>query len=136
MKIEPLFGLINGLFLVFVSLSLFGKSIDKIRNPGEISLQYADESVIVAIGGLIVNLMGLVYFHEDENENVYGLFLHVLADTRGSVGVLVSTQLVKRGFLIADPVCALIVSVMIFISVLPLIKMSCCSLLLETTKEA
>ena len=128
--------MINGLFLVFVSLSLFSKSIDKIRNPGEISLQYADESVIVAIGGLIVNLMGLVYFHEDENENVYGLFLHVLADTLGSVGVLVSTQLVKRGFLIADPVCALIVSVMIFISVLPLIKMSCCSLLLETTKEA
>ena len=92
--------------------------------------------MIVAIGGLIVNLMGLVYFHEDENENVYGLFLHVLADTLGSIGVLVSTQLVKRGYLIADPVCAMIVSVMIFISVLPLIKMSCCSLLLETTKDA
>lgn len=37
-KIEPLFGLINGLFLIFVSLSLFGKSIDKMRSPGGISL--------------------------------------------------------------------------------------------------
>ena len=49
--------------------------------------------MVVAIGGLIVNLMGLLCFHEDEdkNENIYGLFLHVLADTLGSLGVIVST---------------------------------------------
>lgn len=51
---------------------------------------------MVAVGGLIVNLIGLAHFHEEEhqNENIYGLFLHVLADTLGSVGVIVSCQLV------------------------------------------
>ena len=94
--------------------------------------------MVVAIGGLIVNLMGLLCFHEDDekNENIYGLFLHVLADTLGSLGVIISTQLVKRGYLFADPACAMLVSSLIFVSVLPLIKMSCSSLLLENTKEA
>ena len=137
-KIEPLFGLINGLFLVFVSISLFNKSVHKLRNPIQNTDQYEGESIIVAIGGLIVNLMGLVCFHEDtdKNENIYGLFLHVLADTLGSIGVIVSTYLAKRGYLFADPACAMLVSIMIFVSVVPLIKMSCCSLLLENTKEA
>jgi len=54
--------------------------------------------ILVSIGGLIVNLIGLVFFHENEeqNENIYGLFLHVLADTLGSVGVLVSCYLVTN----------------------------------------
>ena len=55
--------------------------------------------IVVSVGGLIINLVGLVFFHEDEdedqNENIYGLFLHVLADTLGSVGVLVSCFLIK-----------------------------------------
>jgi solute carrier family 30 (zinc transporter), member 5/7 len=91
--------------------------------------------ILVSIGGLIVNLIGLVFFHENEeqNENIYGLFLHVLADTLGSVGVLVSCYLVTNyNISVADPVCAMVVSIMIFVSVLPLIKMSCEGLLLQT----
>jgi len=91
--------------------------------------------ILVSIGGLIVNLIGLVFFHENEeqNENIYGLFLHVLADTLGSVGVLGSCYLVPNyNISVADPVCAMVVSIMIFVSVLPLIKMSCEGLLLQT----
>lgn len=91
--------------------------------------------ILVSIGGLIINLVGLVFFHENEeqNENIYGLFLHVLADTLGSVGVLVSCYLVTNyNIAIADPICAMVVSIMIFVSVLPLIKMSCEGLLLQT----
>ena len=98
--------------------------------------------IVVSVGGLIINLVGLVFFHEDEeeeaNENIYGLFLHVLADTLGSVGVLVSCFLIKTygdSWQIADPICALIVSIMIFVSVLPLIKMSCEGLLLQTPEK-
>ena len=91
--------------------------------------------ILVSTGGLIINLIGLVFFHENEeqNENIYGLFLHVLADTLGSVGVLVSCFLVTNYKIsIADPVCAMVVSILIFVSVLPLIKMSCEGLLLQT----
>ena len=56
-----------------------------------------------------------------------------MADTLGSVGVLVSCYLVTNyNIAIADPICAMVVSIMIFVSVLPLIKMSCEGLLLQT----
>jgi zinc transporter 5/7 len=141
MKIESLAGLFNGLFLIVVSVNLFAKSLERIQMfnadsyniENEIQLKYTTEMILVSIGGLIINLVGLAFFHENEeqNENIYGLFLHVLADTLGSVGVLVSCYLVTNyNIAIADPICAMIVSIMIFVSVLPLIKMSCEGLLL------
>lgn len=43
-----------------------------------------------------------------------GVFLHILADTLGSVGVIVSAFLVKYfGLMIADPVCSMMISVLI-----------------------
>ena len=143
MKIESLAGLFNGLFLISVSCNLFFKSYERIQMfyadkqslEHEIQLKYTNEMILVSTGGLIINLIGLVFFHENEeqNENIYGLFLHVLADTLGSVGVLVSCFLVTNYKIsIADPVCAMVVSILIFVSVLPLIKMSCEGLLLQT----
>jgi len=49
----------------------------------------------------------------------------VLADALGSVGVIVSSVLVKfYGFQMADPICSALISVLIFASVVPLIKSS------------
>ena len=89
--------------------------------------------IVVSIGGLIINLIGLFFFSDDEdsNENMQGLFLHVLADTLGSLGVLLSCFLIKfYDWHISDPICAMVVSIMIFISVLPLLKISCSALLI------
>ena len=61
--------------------------------------------------------------HQHENENMYGIYLHILADALGSVGVIISSILVKYYDLqIADPICSSIISVLIFASVIPLIK--------------
>lgn len=44
-----------------------------------------------------------------------GVLLHVIADTLGSVGVIISSLLIHQyGWMIADPVCSLFISVMIF----------------------
>lgn len=65
-----------------------------------------------------------------------GVFLHVLADTLGSVGVIISTILISQfGWLIADPICSLFIAVLIFLSVIPLLKDSCEVLLLRTPPE-
>ncbi|XP_063955956.1 proton-coupled zinc antiporter SLC30A5-like [Lytechinus pictus] len=57
-----------------------------------------------------------------KNTNMQGVFLHVLADTMGSVGVIISAFLVENfGLLIADPICSIFISVMILISVAPLL---------------
>lgn len=63
--------------------------------------------------------------HHHVDHNMEGIFLHVLADTMGSVGVVISTLLIKyKGWLIADPVCSIFISVMIVASVISLLRNS------------
>ncbi|GAB5566924.1 zinc transporter 5 [Prionailurus iriomotensis] len=70
------------------------------------------------------------------NANMRGVFLHVLADTLGSIGVIVSTVLIEQfGWFIADPLCSLFIAVLIFLSVVPLIKDACQVLLLRLPPE-
>lgn len=65
-----------------------------------------------------------------------GVFLHVLADTLGSIGVIVSTILIEQfGWFIADPLCSLFIAILIFLSVIPLIKDACQVLLLRLPPE-
>lgn len=59
------------------------------------------------------------------DHNMEGIFLHVLADTLGSVGVVISTLLIKyKGWLVADPACSIFISVLIVSSVIPLLRNS------------
>ena len=70
------------------------------------------------------------------NENVYGFFLHILADALGSVGVIISSLLIHyKGLYVADPICSVIISVLIFVSVIPLITSSGSTLLLKNPDE-
>ncbi|KAL6097216.1 slc30a5 [Pungitius sinensis] len=70
------------------------------------------------------------------NANMRGVFLHVLADTLGSVGVIISTILIRQfGWLIADPICSLFIATLIFLSVIPLLKDACEVLLLRIPPE-
>lgn len=54
-----------------------------------------------------------------------GVFLHILADTLGSVGVIISSVLMYFfGWMIADPICSMCIAILIVLSVLSLIKES------------
>ncbi|XP_043274158.1 zinc transporter 7 isoform X1 [Venturia canescens] len=60
-----------------------------------------------------------------ESQIMKGVFLHILADTLGSVGVIVSAVLMQMfGWMIADPICSMFISLLIILSVLGLIKES------------
>lgn len=88
--------------------------------------------------------------------SVSGVFLHILADTLGSVGVIISAILMKLfGWMIADPICSMIIATLIalrwfsacrpnksvtcycvdFFSVLPLIKESACVLMMRSPRS-
>lgn len=60
-----------------------------------------------------------------------GIYLHVLADTLGSVAVVISTLLIKffgwSGF---DPVASCLIAILIFASAIPLVKSTAKKLLL------
>ncbi|XP_050271389.1 uncharacterized protein LOC126715006 [Quercus robur] len=65
------------------------------------------------------------HHHHHIDHNMEGIFLHVLADTMGSVGVVISTLLIKyKGWLVADPACSIFISVLIVASVIPLLRNS------------
>ncbi|XP_051117313.1 uncharacterized protein LOC127242017 isoform X2 [Andrographis paniculata] len=65
------------------------------------------------------------HHHQHVDHNMQGIFLHVLADTMGSVGVVISTLLIKyKGWLVADPACSIFISALIVSSVIPLLRNS------------
>lgn len=65
------------------------------------------------------------HIETDNNENMHGVFLHVLADTLGSVGVIVSSILIENfSWYWSDPLCSLFISLLILASVRPLITNS------------
>jgi zinc transporter 5/7 len=67
---------------------------------------------------------------------MYGVFLHVLADTLGSVGVIISCYLIKYyGLLIADPICSGIISILILLSLFPLLRSTSSVLLMRTPRD-
>ncbi|XP_034005742.1 zinc transporter 7 [Trematomus bernacchii] len=54
-----------------------------------------------------------------------GVLLHIIADTLGSVGVIISALLMQRyDLMIADPICSMLISLLIGVSVIPLLKES------------
>ncbi|KAK7074809.1 hypothetical protein SK128_001819 [Halocaridina rubra] len=54
-----------------------------------------------------------------------GVYLHILADTLGSVGVIISSVLMYLfGWMIADPICSLFIAILILVSVLGLLRSS------------
>ena len=68
--------------------------------------------------------------HEHKNENIYAIYIHILADTLGSVAVLISAFLIKYYQLyISDPICSLFISAMIIFSTIPVLKNASMTLL-------
>lgn len=188
-RVEILSGFINGLFLMVIAFFVFTAALARMFDPPTIK---TDRLLFVSVGGLCVNLVGIVAFHHNHshvpghshashghshgapapvtashshshshshgspsghshscssastpapsppahNTNMEGVFLHVLADTLGSVGVIISTLLIENfGWNIADPVCSLFIASLIFVSVLPLVRETAVILLLRTPLE-
>ncbi|KAJ3481156.1 hypothetical protein NLI96_g7856 [Meripilus lineatus] len=62
------------------------------------------------------------HMHEGHSHNMRGVFLHVMADTLGSVGVIVSTILIQfYGWTGFDPIASLFIAILIAASVIPLV---------------
>lgn len=74
---------------------------------------------------------------EELNDNMHGIFLHILADTLGSVGVIISTIIVKlTGWTLVDPITSMLIASLILISAIPLLKSSSSNLLLSVPNKS
>ncbi|OWF54437.1 zinc transporter 7-like [Mizuhopecten yessoensis] len=71
-----------------------------------------------------------------QSQIMQGVFLHILADTLGSVGVIISSGLIHYfGWMQADPICSLFIAILITISVLPLLRDSVGILMQRTPRS-
>ncbi|EYC15856.1 hypothetical protein Y032_0035g3003 [Ancylostoma ceylanicum] len=144
-RVEVLSGFINALFLCVIALFILIEALERLFDPPNIN---TDRLLFVAVSGLLVNLFGMYSFHGGDdhghghshgggshghshgNANMQGVFLHVLADTLGSVFVIISTLLIQWfGWTWVDPLCSLILSILILSSVYPLLTSSINTLL-------
>lgn len=131
-RLEILAALINGVALVLVSLLIFYEAYQRWSNP---PLVRSREMMIVAAGGLVVNLVCAWVLHRDRQEdlNVRGAWLHVIGDALGSVGAIVAGALMFLfGWYAADPLFSAIIALLIVWSSWHLIREST-NVLLEGT---
>ncbi|XP_071116846.1 zinc transporter 7-like [Haliotis cracherodii] len=71
-----------------------------------------------------------------QSQIMEGVFLHILADTLGSVGVIISSALIHFfGWMVADPICSMFIAILIGISVLPLLRDSIGILMQRTPRQ-
>lgn len=129
-RAEILAALANAITLVLVSLYIFYEAFKRFNAPAEVQ---GTLMMSVAVGGLIINLIGLWLLHSGKSEslNVHGAWLHVLGDMLGSVGAIVAGILIWAfGWAWADPLASVIIAVLVLWSAWHLLK-STLSVLME-----
>lgn len=112
---------LNGIALVIIALIIIYEAYSRIISPPEIkSLSMA----IIAFGGLLVNIIGVLILHKDskENLNIKGALFHIIGDLLGSIGAMTAGLLIFFWHLyIADPVISFIIAGLVLFSSINLI---------------
>jgi cobalt-zinc-cadmium efflux system protein len=122
LRTEILAALANGAILVAISISILIEAVERLGAPSEVM---GGTMLLVATGGLLVNLGGLAILHGGRGDslNMRGAWLHVASDALGSVGVLVAGALILAfGWNWADPAASILIAGLIIYSAWALMR--------------
>lgn len=129
---EILAALINGAVLLVVSGLIVWEAAARLRTPEPLE---GGLMLVVAVGGLAVNAASALILHpvHQHNLNARGAYLHVLGDLLGSVGTVAAALVVRwTGWLAADPIASLVVTLLVVRSAWRLVR-EAVEVLLEAT---
>ena len=129
---EILAAFINGATLLLISAWILLEAVMRMRHPEPVR---GGLMLVVAIAGLIVNVIAARVLHpaSGENMNVRGAYLHVLGDLLASVGTVVAAILIRyTGWLLADPLVSFLTTAIIIRGSWQLVRESV-DILLEST---
>ena len=129
---EILAAFINGAALLLASAWIVWESVMRLRAPEPVA---SGTMLAVAVGGLIVNLVGARVLHgaHTTSLNLRGAYLHVLADLLGSLATVGAALVVRfTGWLAADPIASLLMTALIMRGAWRLVRESV-DILLEAT---
>src|SRR3954471_1325852 len=121
---EILAALINGAALFGISAWVIIEAVQRIHNPQPIRAQLF---LVVAAGGLVVNLVSLFILHGIKHRglNARGAYLHVMGDALGSVGALAAAAIIlTTGWTLADPIVSIALALLILVGAWRLMRES------------
>ncbi|HEY8202478.1 MAG TPA: cation diffusion facilitator family transporter [Actinomycetota bacterium] len=131
-RAEVLAALANGAGLAVIAVLIFVEAARRFAHPPEVE---AGLMLVVAAAGLAVNLVSMVMLrgHRGESLNVRGAYLHVVADSLGSVGAIAAAVvLLATGWERADPVISVGIGLLVLWSSWGLVR-DASGVLLEST---
>lgn len=112
-RTEILAALLNGVFVLLISLYIFYEAYLRILRPETIA---TGEMLVVAVAGLIVNLAAAAILHKASREdiNVKSAFIHLIGDTLSSVGIIAAAVVIMfTGWYFLDPLVAVFIGIVI-----------------------
>jgi cobalt-zinc-cadmium efflux system protein len=121
-RAEILAALLNGAALLTLSVLIAREAWERLSTPPEVQ---GGLMLLIAIGGLAINLANLRILSggRQSNLNVRGAWLHVMADTLGSVGAIsAGAAIYFLDWRWADPVASFIIASLVLYSAWGLIR--------------
>lgn len=128
-RLEVLAAFTNALFLLFMCFSLAVEALHAFIQDESDHKHYL---IVSAMTNLLVNIVGVWFFRNytrinlvyrnAEDMNYHSVCLHVLADSIRSAGLILASWLLSLGVRNAEALCLGLVSVTVFMLVLPLFK--------------
>jgi len=124
LRLEILAALVNGAALIVIALGIGFEAYQRLRSPTEVQ---GTLLLIIAGVGLVANAAGTAILHRGHNHslNQRGAYLHIVSDLLGSVGALLAGVIIlATGWVQADPVISVLISLLILGSAWRLVKES------------
>lgn len=129
---EPLGAFINGMTLTIIPLYILWEAIERLKS-GSVEI-LSKEMMIVAIIGLIVNVVVAIALSkaDKENLNIKAAMLHIMADLLSSVGTIgVSIIIMFFDIDFIDSIASIVISIVILVSGVKITKESFRSLIVK-----
>jgi len=132
LRLEILAALVNGALLIAIAIGIGIEAWHRLKAP-----PLVDGPLLLGIAGigLVANLISLRILHHghEHSLNQRGAYLHVLGDLLGSVGALAAGGIVvATGWVVADPLISVLITLLVLGSAWRLIKEST-DILMEAT---
>lgn len=112
-RLQVLAAFTNGLALFFIAIVIVWEAVRRFTEPVEV---LAGPMLVIAVIGLLVNVVAFFVLHgaERDNLNVKGAMLHVVGDLLGSVGAIVAALVILwTGWEPIDPLLSVLVTLLI-----------------------
>ncbi|XP_068341967.1 metal tolerance protein C2-like [Pyrus communis] len=130
-RLQVLSAFTNALFLLFMSFSL---AVEALHAFIQDESEHKHYLIVSAVTNLLVNLIGVWFFRNyarvnlvyrnAEDMNNHSVCLHVLADSIRSAGLILASWFLSIGVQNAEVLCFGLVSVAVFMLVMPLFRAS------------